>query len=271
MKRIGLLVLVMSMLCAAVVMIPARLIIPEGHYLTMRRIAMIESVRGTLWSGQMLLRTKQANIPVLVNWKTSGACLFVLKACVQIDLRTSGQEGLTSQFFAKLDVPLLSVISNSSCLPLGAARISKVSGTLSSDVLSAFIPELIAAEQSIAIASMMLDLDFASGVVNEAAGSIAIGAGAVDYRAPNGRDVTTTVEALSGSISDESGGYSLALRNKSGDVFFSVNTPKSRDEFRVVVYDAFTRAFGAGPFSSPGQNQARFEVSQKISDLLCSE
>lgn len=271
MKRLGLIVLILSTVFAAVLMIPARIIIPEGHFLTVRQIAMIGGVRGTLWSGQILLRTRQQAMSALVDWKTSGACLFGLQACIDLEIKSFGHQGRASELSVTLGVPLLSFVTNSGCLPLGSLKVSNVSGTLSSSLITTLVPELIAAEQSVAISNLGIELDFDSGVIEDAIGSIAIGPGAVRYLALNQREAITQLEALSGSIVPEAGGFEFAIKNAAGDVFLTIATPDTRDEFSLVVYDAFAQKFGAGPLSGQSQNQARFEVSQKISDLLCAE
>lgn len=267
MRGIALVVLIGSCLCTVLALIPANLFIPENHYLSSRRLAMIEQVRGTIWAGQVLLKARNKETQFLVDWDVKVSCLFSLQLCSSVQMKSAALKGIPSELFADISVPITSFVFNSGCAPLSGFKVSELSGIFSSQFLRLFIPELVSAQQRIHVRNIILDVNLADGVLEEASGGIHLDEGVVRYTV-NGRVMSQTIESLRGQIVQPEG-YELILEGQSGDPYLGILTDETRERLRFIVYDGFARAFGAPVMRGAAADTPRFEISQKFSDMLC--
>lgn len=265
MKRFALLVVIFSALGSAIYMLPARLIISEGHYLTPQRFMTIEQVRGTFWSGQMVLKSRQNALSVRLDWSTSALCLLGLRVCASLTMETLGNAAKRSALAAGVSVPL--PLFNSGCSPIGKIKVTEVNGAITDSLLKVFIPELLSAEQRITLEDLSLGVNFTEGLVTRASGGVSIDSGLVKYQVRS-QARGYELAALKGIVSEDDG-FKLSLANDVGTEYLTVATSPERDQLSLVVYDAFAQSFGA-PSSRTGENIARFEMSQNIGDMLCS-
>lgn len=269
MRSIALLLFIVSLACAALAQIPAQLFLKDGHFVTPRRAMIIDDVRGSIWDGQMMVRGKAKDVQILVQWQASGFCALALQLCLDVSVRSQSSFGQPSELSAQVSIPIASSLLNSQCLPISGLEVDNVNASISSQFIGLFVPELQTAEQSLQLSNLNLKLDLVNGVLVDGAGDVSLGAGMIEYRVPGQQITRQELPSLSGELRNRSEGMDFQLVDDQQRRFIALNTNQAKDQLRIVIYDAFTQLFGLPSVAPADHNNPRFEISQKISDMLC--
>ena len=273
MRAAAVALVLITMLVVLAAKVPATLVIPENHYLTQKRVEAIQAVRGTVWDGQMLLAGRQKKNRYLLEWSVQKSCLLMMDFCVDVKIKSFHQTSRPGELNASLNVPLAASLFRQTCAPFSSFELEHLNGVLTPQMIQLVVPELVDSESDLVLNDVNLIVDLDKGLLESASGQISMDAGAVKFM-NNRQLMRQNLSALSGTIdhvNTAETGYQLQLRDSRNRNYLGIQTSATGEGFNFIVYDLFARAFGAPPLRGQSGNPPRFEISQKIGDMICSQ
>ncbi len=268
MKVVAALIVVITTITVVIAKAPASMFIPEHYYLSQKKVMEIQSVRGSIWNGQMLLQSRVKKDQYLLNWDIKASCLLALDACVNLKLESYQSSSRAGELSIAASVPLPSFIWRDSCAMPSALHLQDLTGTITPRMIQLIVPELVDADANLKVTNFSFGLNLKAGILESATGRFEMGAGAVKFRALNNQLMRQSLAQLSGEIVRDNG-FKIVMKDQGNRQYLGLETNEQGDEFNFIVYDLFARAFGAPAIPGQTGNPPRFEISQKIGDMIC--